>query len=274
MAGDWIKVEKITPEKPEVVRMAALLKRDSDEIFGKLFKIWAWADDQSVDGSALQIDENFIDKKAGRKGFAKAMRAVGWLLGESGSLTFPGFDRHNGETAKTRATVKNRVERHRKGNGGGVTDVTVGALEKPLPEKRREESNTPQPPEGGESAGGDASLIEKIKSLRSKWGTGGMLDAKDAREFRKNAAGWCAYTAEDWAVVGEFMRARLPEGTAYCQPKLLKLALGMPAGLLADARDWKGKQPRPVLKVLPPCPDGVDPLSKEEVAEIFRRVKS
>ena len=94
-------------------------------------------------------------------------------------------------------------------------------------------------------------LVDKIKRLRSRWGVGGFLDAKDSREFRKNAAGWRGYGEEDWEVVGEFMRARLPEGTAYCQPKLLRMALGMPAALLADALDWKEKQVRrPVLKVV------------------------
>lgn len=273
MAGDWIKVEKITPEKPEVVRMAALLKRDSDEIFGKLFKIWAWADDQSVDGSALQIDENFIDKKAGRKGFARAMRVVGWLAGESGSLTFPGFSRHNGETAKTRATGRNRVERHRKCNGKGVTDVTVGALGKALPEKRREELISPLPPDGGESEGGEDWLVGKIKSLRRRWGTGAVLDARDGRVFRKNREGWEAYGAQDWAVVAEFMRAALADGTAYTQPRNLNLALGMPGGLLAQARDWKSKQ-RPPLVVVPKPPVTEGPaLNRAEIAE-FLKIKS
>lgn len=141
MAGDWLKIEKITPEKPEILRMASLLKRDSDEIFGKLFRIWAWADDQSVDGSAMKISEDFIDKKAGKKGFAEAMRAVGWLKGVNESLTFPGFYRHNGDTAKGRAETNRRVAKHRSGNKENVSFVTGNALQKPLPEKRREENN-------------------------------------------------------------------------------------------------------------------------------------
>ncbi len=150
MAGDWIKVEKITPDKPEIVRMATLLKTNSDEIFGKLFRIWSWADDQSVSGKAMQITGAFLDFKAGRRGFAAAMRAVGWLAGEEGNLEFPGFERHNGETAKARAETNRRVGNHRARipvtkkalqiGDGCAENVTAKALQKPLPEKRREEN--------------------------------------------------------------------------------------------------------------------------------------
>ena len=150
MAGDWIKLEVTTPDKPEVVMMAAILKADQDAVVGKLIRIWVWADQNSVDGAAVPVTECFLDKLAGRRGFAVALRRVGWLGGAEGSLTFPGFGRHNGKSAKARSEGNRRVAKHRNGN----RNVTVETLQKPLPEKRREEKNTPSEcpptPKGGE----------------------------------------------------------------------------------------------------------------------------
>jgi len=147
MAGDWIKIEQTTPDKPEIIRMAELLKLDSDSVVGKLVRIWVWADLNSVDGNAITVTEAFLDKLTHKRGFAAAMRVVGWLAGDEGALNFPGFERHNGKSAKARAGTKNRVEKHRKSNGGSVT--------KALPEKSRVEKNTatqctPLPPRGDE----------------------------------------------------------------------------------------------------------------------------
>jgi hypothetical protein len=107
VAGDWIKVEVATPDKPEVVAMATALRKDQDAVFGKVFRVWAWADTNSVDGSAVGVTEAFIDRLTACRGFAKAMRAAGWLSGADGALIFPGFARHNGQTAKARA-LENR----------------------------------------------------------------------------------------------------------------------------------------------------------------------
>lgn len=111
---------------------------DPDAVSGKLLRIWIWADQNSVDGNDLHVTDSFLDRLTHRKGFAAAMRHVGWLEGENGRLIFPGFERHNGRTAKERAETNRRVAKHRRRNGS----VTDEALQKPLPEKRREEKST------------------------------------------------------------------------------------------------------------------------------------
>ena len=249
MAGDWIKIEKITPEKPEILRISVILKRNSDEIFGKIFKIWRWADDQSVDGIGMEITEDFIDRLAGKKGFAVAMRTVGWLAGVDGSLEFPGFLRHNGESAKARAETNRRVAEHRERKRGDVASVTGKPLQKPLPEKRREECNTPQPPEGGES-GCDGELISRILGLRKEWQAVPALSAREARVFAKNRGLLAMFPAESWAVIREFLSARLAEGDAYFQPVKLQKFLEEPGGVMARAMAWKAKQPRPRFEVV------------------------
>ena len=44
MAGDWIKVEHATMDKPEVLRIADLLGVSRREAIGILFDFWVWLD--------------------------------------------------------------------------------------------------------------------------------------------------------------------------------------------------------------------------------------
>lgn len=140
MAGDWIKVEMTTPDKPEVQAMAAALGIDPDAVVGKLIRLWVWADAQSVDGNALIVTETFLDRLTYCAGFAAALRAVGWLDGADGNLSLPNFAVHNGQTAKNRAVTGRRVKGWRAGrNGKDDESVTPPPLQKSLPEKRRED---------------------------------------------------------------------------------------------------------------------------------------
>ncbi len=138
MAGDWIKLECVTPDKPEVIAMSEVLKLDQDAVLGKLIRLWIWADQQTYDGNAkgnaVSVTKSFIDRCTCTTGFAEAMILAGWLLQENGALVFPNFDRHNGKTAKNRALLAKRVAlcKQRKGN----KKVTLGAL--PREEKRRD----------------------------------------------------------------------------------------------------------------------------------------
>ena len=142
MAGDWIKVEHATPDKPEVYSMATILGIDPDAVVGKLIRFWAWCDQQSISGNALTVTESVLDRITHQPGFSDALRKVAWLEVRSGSLQVPRFDRHNGQTSKARAVCNRRVAEHRdKCNAASVTNVTPQALEKPLPEKRREEKS-------------------------------------------------------------------------------------------------------------------------------------
>ena len=45
MAGDWLKFEKVTMDKPEVFEMAGILGIDPDAVVGKLLRVWSWFDD-------------------------------------------------------------------------------------------------------------------------------------------------------------------------------------------------------------------------------------
>lgn len=138
MAGDWIKIEHATIDKPEIIAMADLLEKSPDEVFGMCFRVWRWFDANSIDGNAGSnagsVTGNalmaLVNRLAGDVRFAACMKKVGWL-GDNG---VPNFDYHLGESAKKRAVNARRQAKHRdaKSNADSVTN--------PLPEKRREEN--------------------------------------------------------------------------------------------------------------------------------------
>lgn len=117
MAGEWIKIELSTADKPEVLRIARLLHIDKDAAFGKLIRVWAWFDRNSVDGVVDGVVDDDIDSLCNLEGFASALISVGWLEfdPEQERITLPNFDRHNGETAKKRTLKNERQARWRDG---------------------------------------------------------------------------------------------------------------------------------------------------------------
>lgn len=153
MASSWIKVEVITPDKPEIFQIAEILNIDPDAVLGKLVRIWAWADQQTVDGNAGSVTKGVLDRIAFITGFADALISVGWLAYVDGKLALPNFERHNGESSKKRALTNRRVAIHRKNE---TQKVTQPALQKALPEEEEEEEeevkdkNPPNPPRGRE----------------------------------------------------------------------------------------------------------------------------
>ncbi|HBY0206923.1 TPA: DNA replication domain protein [Klebsiella pneumoniae] len=153
MASSWIKVEVITPDKPEIFQIAEILNIDPDAVLGKLVRIWAWADQQTVDGNAGSVTKGVLDRIAFITGFADALIAVGWLAYDGNKLILPNFERHNGESSKKRALTNRRVAVHRKNE---TQKVTLAALQKALPEEEEEEEEEvkdkipPNPPRGRE----------------------------------------------------------------------------------------------------------------------------
>lgn len=136
MAGDWIKVQKDTPDKPEVLAIASRLNIDPDAVTGKLIRIWSWFDTHTTNGNALSVTFSFLDRLTGVTGFAEQVALVGWLEQNGHELTLPNFNFHNGETAKKRAMGKNRTEKSRSNAESNASSVTETS-----PEKRREEKS-------------------------------------------------------------------------------------------------------------------------------------
>lgn len=234
----WIKIEVTTPDKPEVIAMAARLRvKDPDTITGKLVRLWAWADLNSVDGAAVSITRAHIDRLTACKGFASALEAVGWLEGPDGAISFPLFDRHNGKSAKARAveTRKKQLQRFRerdeppKRNGTSVP-VTSGQTRGPELELEV----------GGERARADA-LVDSVNRLRDEWAAAPVLTDAERRVVDANRSALEALAPETWEAMRRYLSAKLPEGSGGWQPRQRLKFLETAVDVAAQAVSWQRK---------------------------------
>ena len=139
MAGDWIKFELTTLDKPEVCQIADLADIDPDAVVGKLMRVWGWFDQKTENGNAPSVSKKLLDRLVGVIGFCEHMKSVAWMIEIDGVISLPHFDRHNGKTAKNRLLTAKRVANHKASNGKSNAANVSGAL--PKEEKRREDQN-------------------------------------------------------------------------------------------------------------------------------------
>jgi hypothetical protein len=204
MAGDWIKLQKDTPDKPEVLAIAARMNLDPDAVVGKLVRIWSWFDTHTIDGNANSVTFALLDRLAGVTGFAEQMTFVGWLDQKGHLLTLPNFEYHNGETAKKRALGKNRQEK-RRSNDESNANSNASSVTKALPEKRREEKSIEIQREKATSvatpSGVSDSVWQEFKTLRKAKKAPITQRAIDAITIEANKAGWTLEKALEECVV-------------------------------------------------------------------------
>lgn len=143
MAGDWIKFELATLDKPEVCQIADAADIDLDAAVGKLLRVWGWFDQQTENGNAPSVSKKLLDRLVGVNGFCNLMESVGWMNNQDGEISLPHFERHNGQTAKNRALTAKRVANHKvKSNAESNDAIVSDAL--PKEEKRREDKEQDQ----------------------------------------------------------------------------------------------------------------------------------
>jgi len=148
MAGDWVKWVKGLSKRREVIVLARKLGMSRREAACACMEMWEWADDETANGHILGATGEDIDLQIGLPGFALALQSpeVGWLRVNSQGLTFPRWDRHNGESAKRRANdaAKKRQQRdlgagHKSRKKRDKRPETVP--KEPGPEERRGEES-------------------------------------------------------------------------------------------------------------------------------------
>lgn len=205
MAGDWIKVERATPDKPEVVKLAEILHMDDpDFVLGKLWRFWAWADANTQDG-ILKTKYAHIDRVVYCPGFARGLVSVGWLQGREGALVIPNFDRHNGNSSKARAleAEAKRIRRSLKDQSDNASDIVSDKSPTPCPtvvrhnvrpEKRREEDNATTPTTTGREVcqfPQDVSEIDRFMAAQVMHPLGDELTRCAERFYNEQSAvGW------------------------------------------------------------------------------------
>ncbi|QHF39624.1 hypothetical protein PspS34_15715 [Pseudomonas sp. S34] len=142
MAGDWIKFELTTLDKPEVCQIADLADIDPDAVVGKLMRVWGWFDQQTESGNAPSVSKKLLDRLVGVIGFCEHMKSVAWMQEVDGVISLPHFERHNGKTAKNRLLTAKRVANHKAANAKGNVPSVSNALPKEDGEKNKDQHNT------------------------------------------------------------------------------------------------------------------------------------
>lgn len=145
MAGDWIKFELTTLDKPEVCQIGDLADIDPDAVVGKLMRVWGWFDQQTEDGNAPSVSKKLLDRQVGVTGFCEHMKSVGWMVESEGVISLPHFERHNGKTAKNRLLTAKRVANHKSANGKSNAHIVSGALPKEDVEKKEHPLSAHEP---------------------------------------------------------------------------------------------------------------------------------
>jgi hypothetical protein len=117
--GDWIKVEKSTARKPEILRIAAELDIHPDHAFGMCIRFFMWVDDNLSRFSRDICHTNrativALDQLICHTGFTQALINAGWLRIENGKIEVPNFDRHMSQGSKTRAENSRRQAESRR----------------------------------------------------------------------------------------------------------------------------------------------------------------
>lgn len=252
----WIKIETTTPDKPEVIAMATRLRmKDPDTVTGKLVRLWVWADANSVDGHEISITRAFVDRLTACKGFAAAMEAVGWLTGKDGLLSFPGFDRHNGESAKRRAGEARKKQKQREGDikpPKRGTNVPPPAGQTGGPEEEidilRERAGARGAEENPRPGESDA-LLALLVGLRPEWQAAPVLSEAEREAWARNRPAAAGLALATWEVMRRFLEQRFPEGDARFQPRRRLLAIQSIGDLAAQAISWAaGTMSRPAVE--------------------------
>ena len=297
MAYEWIKIEVVTPDKPEIYQLAEILAIDPDAVLGKLIRIWAWADQQTIDGNAnsnaASVTKSAIDRIGFMPGFADALIQVGWLRFDGSILIFPNFDRHNGKSSKKRVLTNRRVTEHReknnKSNAGGVTT----AFQKALPEEEIEleedikdkttmsdsnrtadenalhgqEPPAPENPdsESGELAGG-AGKADPVETAFEEifWGAGLRKDAKVKAKnaFRTKFTAWKKTTRGS---ADEFAQMLADDIRLRVQAKTFGFDKLLPTSYLNGER-WNDEKPQVAAQ---PGAAGARPLVQQGANQVF-----
>lgn len=113
MALHWIKVEKSTARKPEILAISSELGIHLDHAFGLCVRFWCWCDDQMTDGNTKSVTSVTLDCVFGQVGFVAALAKVGWIVIENDGISIPNWDRHLSKSAKKRDRCAERVQKHR-----------------------------------------------------------------------------------------------------------------------------------------------------------------
>lgn len=131
--ASWIKLQVTLARSAKIVQFAQVLRMRRREALGVAVEWFCWVDSQCSNGCTGLLPAQ-VDDVLECKRLADALLAVGWaFVGTDGFLYITDYEQHNGDSAKQRALVAERVakcKQAQKGNDTSVTKVTVPELPK------------------------------------------------------------------------------------------------------------------------------------------------
>jgi hypothetical protein len=256
--GNWIKMRHDLYDDPDTRRVARITGLDRDQVCGKLYRLWSWADRHGHNG-LVRAEIEDLDDEIGHVGFGAALVSVGWLGTQEDGIVIPHWERHFSDSAKVRALAGQRVEKHRsrQRNAPSVTHPPDGVTLGALPDKNRVDIPPPPPRDAAQdqaalrAAWAAAAKAGKVQPYRAK-------SAPAALAERLAEPGWldealqaiehlprCRYfdtPATLFQLVGAGFVQRVLAGQ-YDDPKPAKVARGRPAAGVDDRpppRGWTG----------------------------------
>lgn len=122
-SNHWIKVQKHTPDKPELRHVSRACGVSLGDAFLAWFRVYAYFDESTEDGSLAFFTAADADDIGKLPGLGHALASVGWLLFDDRGCTVVHWDRHNGNGAKARALHAEGQNRYRSRNGDGLVTV-------------------------------------------------------------------------------------------------------------------------------------------------------
>jgi len=145
--GNWIKMRHDLYDDPDTRRVARLTGLDRDQVCGKLYRLWSWADRHGHNG-LVRAEIEDLDDEIGHVGFGAALVSVGWLVTQEDGIVIPHWERHFSDSAKVRALAGQRVEKHRtrRRNADSVTHPPDGVTQEAQPDKNKNRGDNPPPP--------------------------------------------------------------------------------------------------------------------------------
>jgi len=112
-SSNWLKVQKHTPDKPEIRHMARRCGCSIGEAFLAWFRVYTYFDETTEDGDVPFFTPDDVDDIGKLPGLGNSMAEVGWVLFDAGGCTVVKWERHNGASAKRRAVEAERQARIR-----------------------------------------------------------------------------------------------------------------------------------------------------------------
>jgi hypothetical protein len=192
--GNWIKMRHDLYDDPDTRKVARATGLDRDQVCGKLYRLWSWADRHGHNG-LVRAELEDVDDEIGHVGFGAALVSVGWLETPEGGIVIPHWERHFSDSAKVRGLAGQRAEKHRNSsrNAKRVTHPPDGVTQGALPEERRVDNPPPPHRDASHEPAEAAATLRAAWSAAVKAGHGQPYRAKampDGFADRLREPGW------------------------------------------------------------------------------------